>query len=355
MSWAVEDLPMLKKFRWLIFCIVLLVIIFIIAELFFRYLYPKISPFDERIAVRYATPYTMFSNFEYGTKEKLKPRGELRIFMLGGSTVAYGNPPLPVYVEQELRRRGIHEARVFNYGVISQNSSQELAHLVFHILDSEPDLVVIYDGGNDIMDPLLYDPRPGYPFNFLAYENNVLFKDTREYPWFSLLAYGSEMFRHLFRNYFFEKFGNFSSLRMMADYGEVSWAEKTAAIYAGNLAKAARICHAYNIQYAAFFQPIIFYKRHAVSDVEKNILVGWPKTEAKIVLPYTNDVRARILRNVQEQQRIFPFEFHDLSGIFAESQEAVFTDYIHINDASNKKIAVAICNHLMETIKKSGN
>jgi len=346
---------MSKTFKWILYIFCFLLVSFVIAELFFRYLYPRIVPFDERIDVRYATPYTMFSNFNYGTKEKPKAKGELRIFMLGGSTVAYGKPPLPVYVELELKKRGIHGVRVFNYGVISQNSSQELAHLVFHVIDSEPDIVVIYDGGNDIMDPLLYDPRPGFPFNFLAYENNVLFKDFKEYPWLSLLAYGSEMFRHLFRSYFFEKFGNFSALRMEANYGTDLWSEKVADIYAANLAKAARICSAYNVEYVAFFQPIIFYKRNAVSDVEKNILIRWPKKEANLVRPYTMDVRARILRNIREQQKYVPFEFYDLSGTFAESKEAVFTDYIHINDPSNRKIATAICDHLMDTVAGRAN
>lgn len=348
-------MPMSKIFKWAFFILCSLLVFFLITELFFRYLYPKISPFDERIAVRYATPYTMFSNFNYGTKEKLKAQGELRIFMLGGSTVAYGKPPLPEYVEQELKKRGVKNARVFNYGVISQNSSQELAHLVFHIVDSEPDMVVIYDGGNDIMDPLLYDPRPGFPFNFLAYENNVLFKEVGEYPWPSLLAYGSEMLRHLFRPYFFEKFGNFSALRVEANYGTNAWSEKVANIYAGNLAKAARICSAYHVEYVAFLQPIIFYKRNAASDVEKNILVGWPKKEAEIAFPYTHDVRERILHNIEEEQKRFPFEFYDLSGIFAESREAVFTDYIHVTDASNRKMAAAICDRIMVTIAKKTN
>jgi lysophospholipase L1-like esterase len=343
---------MSKKFKWLLFGFLFLLVFFVIGEIFFRYLYTKISPFDERIAVRFATPFTMFSNFDYGTKEPPKSRGELRIFMLGGSTVAYGNPPLPVCVEQELKRRGFGEVHVFNYGVISQNSSQELARLVFHVLDSEPDIVVIYDGGNDIMDPLLYDPRPGFPFNFLAYENNVLFKDVGEYPWPSLLAYGSDMLRHLFRHYFFEKFGNFSNLRRDAGYGTYPWSEKIARIYAGNLAKAGRICRAYNVEYAAFFQPIIFYKRHAVSETEKNILAGWPQEEGKLVRPFTNDVRAKILRNIKEEQKSSPFTFHDFSGIFSDSTDAVFTDYIHVNEASNRKIAATICDSLMDTIRK---
>jgi hypothetical protein len=343
---------MSKYVKWALFTFAFLLILFVIGEIFFRYLYPLISPFDDRIAVRYATPYTMFSTFDYGSQEKPKPKGELRIFMLGGSTVAYGKPPLPVYVEQELMRRGVEGVRVFNYGVISQNSSQELAHLVFHVLDSEPDIVVTYDGGNDIIDPLLYDPRPGYPFNFLAYENNVFFKDVKEYPLLPLLAYGSDMMRHLFRSYFFEKFGHFSALRMDVDYGSYLWSEKIARIYANNLMKVGRICRSYNIEYVAFMQPLFFYKHNAVSEIEKNMLKDWPEKEEKLVVPYTNDVRQRILRNIKEEQKKFPFSFYDLSGIFNDSTNAVYTDCIHVNDESNKKIASAICDHLMDTIKK---
>jgi hypothetical protein len=346
---------MTGKIKWFCFILFFLLSSFFVAEICFRHLYPKLSPFHDVISVGRATPYTMFSQFDYGTKEPPKAKGDLRIFMLGGSTVAYGKPPLPVYVEQELKRRGLKGIHVFNYGVIAQNSSQELALLVFHVLDSEPDIVVLYDGGNDILGPLLYDPRPGFPFNFLAYENNVLFNDVSEYPWPSLLAYESEMMRHLFRNYFFEKFGHFSSLRMDVDYGTNLWSEKIANIYAGNLAKAGRICSAYNVEYVAFFQPVIFYKRIAVSNTEKNILKGWPEKEGHLVRPYTNDVRERILRNVREEQKKFAFSFHDFSGIFSESSDAVFTDYIHVNDVSNKKIALAICDRLMDTIKKRRN
>lgn len=59
-----------------------------------------------------------------------------------------------------------------------------------------------------------------------------------------------------------------------------------------------------------------------------------------------------MIRNVQAQQNIFTFDFHDLSAIFYDSGEAVFTDYIHINAVSNKKVARTICDQLVEKIKK---
>jgi hypothetical protein len=116
--------------------------------------------------------------------------------------------------------------------------------------------------------------------------------------------------------------------------------------------KTGQICRAYDVDYVAFLQPLFFYKRVAVSETEKNMLKGWPEKEKNLVRPYTHDVRERILRNVKEEQKKVPFTFYDLSGIFNDSKDAVYTDYIHVNDISNKKIAVTICDHLMETIKK---
>lgn len=342
---------MMNKFlKWAALVFLFFVVAFVLAEVFFRFLYPRTNPFDDRIAQRNVMPYTMFSKFEYGAREPAKPKEEIRIFMLGGSTVAYGNPPLPVCVERELKRRGWLNARVFNYGVISQNSSQELAHLIYHVMDSEPDLIVFYDGGNDIMDPLLYDPRPGYPFNFLAYENNVFFKEVDEYPAFSLFAYGSEMCRRLFRNYFFEKFGHFSEWRGYAGYGTYAWSDKIARIYAGNLAKAARICGGYGVAYAAFFQPLLFDK-HQWSETEMKILERWPEKEKTLVRPYVQDVRGRMVRYIADEQKSYPFYFYDLSAMFRDARETVFTDYIHVTGKANQKIAAEICDRLMGQIK----
>jgi hypothetical protein len=62
--------------------------------------------------------------------EKSKPAGELRIFVVGGSTVFMGAPlakTIPGQIESELLRRGISGAKVYNFGAVSFVSGQELA------------------------------------------------------------------------------------------------------------------------------------------------------------------------------------------------------------------------------------
>jgi hypothetical protein len=102
-----------------------------------------------------------------------KPVDELRIFVLGGSTVVGGRSPLttiPGIIEADLQSGGWPRARVYNFDVVSFVSGQELSLLVLRLIDLKPDLVIAYDGGNDLFQPWFYDPRPGYPFNYMTEE-----------------------------------------------------------------------------------------------------------------------------------------------------------------------------------------
>ena len=49
----------------------------------------------------------------------------------------------------------------------SASNGEEAIHSALCL---KPDLVIAYDGGNDLIQPWAYDPRPGYPFNFLTEE-----------------------------------------------------------------------------------------------------------------------------------------------------------------------------------------
>src|SRR5205807_9482988 len=88
-------------------------------------------------------------------------------------TVLVGRPgetTIPAAVEAQLQADGVRQARAYSLGVLSFVSGQELALLVHRLIDLKPDLVIAYDGGNDLYEPWVYDPRPGYPFNFVTEE-----------------------------------------------------------------------------------------------------------------------------------------------------------------------------------------
>lgn len=85
-----------------------------------------------------------------------KPSGTVRIVALGGSTT-YGtsvkpNETYPFYLEQVLREDyGYSNVEVINAGVFGYTTYQTLANLTFRIVELEPDIVIIYHAGNDVL------------------------------------------------------------------------------------------------------------------------------------------------------------------------------------------------------------
>ena len=105
---------------------------------------------------------------------KRKPPGQWRAAVLGSSAVQLGTTykdSLPGALRTVLRRH--HPGRdieVINAGIQSAVSRQTIAHLLFTVKDYAPDLVVLYDGFNDLMLPLNYESRPNFPYNFQTLE-----------------------------------------------------------------------------------------------------------------------------------------------------------------------------------------
>jgi lysophospholipase L1-like esterase len=85
-----------------------------------------------------------------------KPAGTVRIVAMGGSTT-YGtsvrpDETYPYYLEQVLREDyGNPNVEVINAGVFGYTSYQTLANLTFRIVELEPDVVIIYHAGNDVL------------------------------------------------------------------------------------------------------------------------------------------------------------------------------------------------------------
>ena len=124
-----------------------------------------------------------------------KPAGEKRIFALGGSVLFNGlrnETTITGRLEQALNEDGgatVPPAagrrttyKVINASIVSGDSDQELAVLVHRIADLSPDVVLVFDGFNDIWTRLYYEPRIGHPINWTsienAHHNNRMIRDS---------------------------------------------------------------------------------------------------------------------------------------------------------------------------------
>ena len=103
-----------------------------------------------------------------------KPPSQLRIAVLGSSAVQLGSTyetTLPGSLRTVLRRRYPgRDIEVINGGITSCVSRQSIAHLLFTVAAYHPDIVILYDGVNDIGMPMTYESRPNFPYNFQALE-----------------------------------------------------------------------------------------------------------------------------------------------------------------------------------------
>jgi hypothetical protein len=84
----------------------------------------------------------------------VKPPGVFRIVALGGSTtygdhIARWEDAYPAQLEKILRQRH-HAVEVINAGVPGYSSWEMLISFEFHLLDLQPDLLLVYEGINDL-------------------------------------------------------------------------------------------------------------------------------------------------------------------------------------------------------------
>jgi len=120
---------------------------------------------------------------------KEKPAGQLRIAVLGGSLVELASTyelTLPGSLKTLLQRRYPgRDIEVINAGIQSAVSRQSLVQFLVTVADYHPDIVILYDGGNDIGLPFTYESRPNFPYNFQTMEEawNLYREEHREPLW----------------------------------------------------------------------------------------------------------------------------------------------------------------------------
>jgi len=305
---------------------------------------------------RHPKPYVMFGGIGHSAMssgEKLndlgyrgrspsgpKPAGEFRVFMLGGSTVFGGEPPIAALLEQLFRKKGNDNVRVYNFGVVSSVSGMELARVLFEIADLGPDLVIMYNGSNDIMLPLTRDPRPGYPFNFIVYENNPLLEsDIRAYPGFSLLLYGSNIARYYVSSYFMDRFLPMEQEMERAGWNSDGWKRALAHKYVGNMLKGKKVANAFGARFIGFFQPVVYYKDPLSPEEQTH---GFrPERKGHAI-----DVRELVRKEIELLDREDKVAVIDLSDVFDNKPQQLFTDNTHIKQQGKDIVAAAMYEHI---------
>ncbi len=349
------------------FVIVFLVIIFITAELTIRAFTP--ASFYTEKPLFYPMPYIMHANRpsyefcraanamldesnrgkemcysfnELGFRGELPPEekgDEYRIIFLGGSAAFNGEPlenSIAKKLEKYLKERGLANVRAYNWGVTSYNSAQELSALVHHAIDFEPDMVVVYDGANELQQ-YFYDPRPGYPHDYASEEKALEFfanqTNSLDIPDLFLLAVRKLqsikfLTERVFRRDLDYRFLGIYELRDEVGYGTEAWEKEIVDTYAKNIEKMSLISKNGNFRLAVFLQPITHFKEPMVGN-ERDMVSS---------MDFQRFVKATypaMAAELEAMRSMYPENsYHDFKYVLNYDKQFFF-DYIHINHEGN--------------------
>src|SRR5208282_2224023 len=90
------------------------------------------------------------------------------------------------------------DIEVINAGIQSCVSRQSLAQLLFTVVAYPSDIVILYDGGNDLGLPLTYESRAIFPYNFQTMQEAWdLYREERQQPLWRLGLERSNLYRLL--------------------------------------------------------------------------------------------------------------------------------------------------------------
>jgi len=275
-------------------------------------------------------------------------RESVKVLMLGGSSLwgfgARDNQTIPSLLARALFDRG-RRVELKNLSGIGYVSTQELIALLRELqVGYRPDVVVFYDGVNDTTSAFLEreaglttnESNRRREFNLLqspvrlaAALTAKLVKDS-----------GSYRFARAVRR----RFDGGSAVSGPAPSDEIirRLAGDVAGRYIANIRIVEGLSREYGFRPLFFWQPIVFTKL-ALVQLEREEAERYAWTERMFRAVYTR---------IQASPDLKPDPaFHDLSGIFDDTEGLVFIDYCHTTESANARIAAAMADRVIEGLR----
>jgi len=307
---------------------------------------------------------TNADSFRYDiTFPQKKPKGEYRIFVVGGSTAwGAGVKQDQLYsriAEQELKAQCVapFTARVISAGVGAFVSAHERILIIDHIAKFEPDLIVMFDGWNDIW----YGYQgilPGETIDYLnvapplqrAMPDRISIKpkklDTLKPP-----SYNS----HFFKLHFLLKQTLFrlKAVKEAEEFEQLALSpESVLEAYLKNIHVVKDFSSRINAKLMIYLQPSIYSTKKNLAVYEKELmerykfyvnLVKYNRTLYKLF-------RERVPRDAKKENYLFS----DADNSIYREVKAVFADQVHFGDRGNRLIGKHLAKILKPALAQKG-
>ena len=202
-----------------------------------------------------------------------------------------------------------------------------MVRILIDVSSFEPDLIVMYGGGNDLMETTR---RIGYPHLFVFYENNPLWvRDLKEYPLTDLVLFGSHVFRLFLSDYFEYTFAKLPKFHELASPDNLETRmEKEVDSYFTALKNSHKLAGLFNSDFLAVLQPMRAFKKN-LNPEEIDEFFMYQETRTRLL-------KEKFIKRTVSTKNLFPFL--DLSGFFDNTHKQVFSDVIHVMQFARNKI-----------------
>lgn len=300
-------------------------------------------------------PYTVFGlkpNFRSDTVNinseglrgpEIGPKlpGSYRIAVVGGSAVFGGEVPtddstFTGLLEKKLNREGRARFDVINAGVPAYVSMQEVILLADRVIGYNPDVIVIFDGFNDVLTSLRRDRRPNYPWWFSEIEK---------------LYYTS-----ISKLFLEKKLKKYRPTKLLLNWIEnkkndkkiITVSMEQVAFYRRNIDLMCHLAKSYGIDVVLVFQPVALYKEN-LSGSESD-MIGRLDPDYKKALRKMCDLEKTAMSEVAKANNV---TFVDGTLFFKGISEDIFIDEVHFNQKGHSIVADYLIDFLKPVIKSS--
>lgn len=327
---------------------------------FFKALNSAYTPFDTKTGegLYYSHPYisydmkpgytipgevTINSHGYRGEEFALeKPPGTYRIVALGGSTT-YGislndDETYPYYLQRELRKRlGTDKIEVINAGLVSATTAESLARFLLKIVPLEPDMVIFYEGYNDLPPRMFNDysddyyhfrKNPRYEFSLLS--DSILYR---------LIVSGFKASLHYPNTILLSQIWKFENLPKEDGKKIENFNATSSAVYERNLDYIITVAKAKNIS--------ITLSTFAFDDDAPN----WNDYMPDILWAKGINENNAAIRELAEKYRLPIIEFYE----YGLRNKQIFEDSIHMTAEGNEEMAKVFSDTLAPIIEQEMN
>jgi len=269
-----------------------------------------------------------------------KPAGQFRIFLLGSSVVFNGSTDdrtIAGFLQKKLRNTFPKlNVKVINGGRASYVSGQTLAQLIFEVLNYSPDLIIVFQGNNDVYGSIHGDRRPGYPHAFGKIEERVNTNPVVLAASYILSKSQTKRLLHRIALDIYLKSGSKLQEKLNKKEPNFPYMDK----YVQHTETFARIVSGLKIPAIISIQPSIYTKKNKSAE-EEQIITGAAVKAMKENYAYS-------LKKFKKFNWPEGVVFRDLSNAFDGIERTMYWDNVHFFDDGNKIVA----DNLLNIIKK---